>query len=61
MLRRHGLFALALILFAGALARDEVDAWVDCTALPSTVIETSAERWPLAHGTSSRASRSTLP
>jgi penicillin-binding protein 1C len=43
MLRRHGLFALALILFAGALARDEVDAWVDCTALPSTVIETSAE------------------
>lgn len=33
----------ALLLFAGALARDLGDAWIDATVLPATLAETSVE------------------
>ena len=36
----HGLFALALVLFALAAARDGFDRWVDATPMPSLVAET---------------------
>ncbi len=43
MMRRHGLIALALVLFAVAAARDGVDAWIARTVLPPTLTEVSAE------------------
>ncbi len=36
-------FTLALALWAGALARDRFDAWVDATVLPPLALETSVE------------------
>ena len=38
-----GLFALALLLFLAAAARDGLDAWVDATVLPPLTIEISTE------------------
>ncbi len=38
-----GLLALALLLFLAAAARDGLDAWVEATALPPLVPETSVE------------------
>lgn len=43
MIRRYGLFALALLLLAGAIARDQFDAWVDATELPQLTAQTSVE------------------
>ena len=43
MIRRHGLFALALLLGLGAGLRDGFDRWVDRTELPPTLVETSVE------------------
>ena len=45
MMRRwaNALLALALLLYAGALARDAVDRWVDATRLPPVLAETGAE------------------
>ncbi|WP_158965170.1 penicillin-binding protein 1C [Chachezhania sediminis] len=45
MIRRapKALFAAALVLWAGALARDRVDAWIDRTVLPQVLTETSVE------------------
>ena len=42
-MRRGGLLWLAAALFLAALARDGFDAWVDATALPPLVAETSVE------------------
>ena len=39
----RALFALALLLFAGAAGRDALDAWIDATDLPVTLAETSTE------------------
>lgn len=39
----RALFALTLALWAGALARDRVDLWVDATVLPGLEVETSVE------------------
>jgi penicillin-binding protein 1C len=41
--RAWPIFALAVLLWAGALARDAVDAWIDDTRLPSLVLDTSVE------------------
>jgi penicillin-binding protein 1C len=38
----RALIALSCLLFAGALARDELDAWVAATRLPPLVVETGA-------------------
>ena len=43
MIRRHGLFALALLLGLAAGLRDGFDRWVDRTELPPTLVETSVE------------------
>lgn len=43
MIRRYGLFALALILGIGAGLRDGVDEWVAATVLPPVLVETSVE------------------
>ena len=43
MIRRYGLFALALVLLSAALARDRFDHWVDTTEMPSLAVETSIE------------------
>ena len=37
------LFALTLCLWGAALARDRIDVWIDATAVPPLVLETSAE------------------
>jgi penicillin-binding protein 1C len=42
-MRRWGLFALALLLFAVGLARDALDDWVARTDLPPLAVATSAE------------------
>ncbi len=42
-MRRYGLILLALALWAGALAREGFDAWIDATALPPLLAETSVE------------------
>jgi penicillin-binding protein 1C len=39
----RALFALAFALWAGAVARDAGDAWVDATVLPPLGVETSVE------------------
>ncbi len=39
----RALFALALVLWAAALARDRVDGWIDATVLPPLAIATSVE------------------
>jgi penicillin-binding protein 1C len=39
----RGLFAIALVLWAGAMGRDAFDDWIDATVLPSFVTEQSAE------------------
>ena len=39
----RGLFVLAVCLWAGAVARDEVDDWVDATVLPSLQADVSKE------------------
>ncbi|MFN4171363.1 MAG: penicillin-binding protein 1C [Pseudorhodobacter sp.] len=43
MRRGHGLFALALALWAGAGLRDAGDRWIAATALPGLEVTTSAE------------------
>jgi len=43
MQRARPLFALAFALWAGAIARDAGDAWVNATQLPDLGIETSVE------------------
>jgi penicillin-binding protein 1C len=43
MIRRFGLFALVGLLGLGAGLRDGFDAWVDGTAVPPVLVETSAE------------------
>ena len=43
MIRARWIFGLAVALWAAALARDGVDAWVDATKLPPLVIATSPE------------------
>ena len=43
MIRRGGLFALVLALWAGALVRDRLDVWIDRTVLPPVLVETSVE------------------
>ncbi len=40
---RRGLLVLTLALWAGAAARDGVDAWIDATVLPTLVAETSPQ------------------
>jgi penicillin-binding protein 1C len=42
-MRARGLFAIAVLLFAGAVARDRVDGWIDATPLPPLAVETSVE------------------
>ncbi len=39
----RGLIALAVVLYAGALGRDRVDAWIDATPMPPLTVETSVE------------------
>ncbi len=43
MRRAWPLFALMLLLWAGALARDRLDVWIDDTRLPPLVVDTSVE------------------
>ena len=43
MIGARPLFALALALWVGAMARDGGDAWVDATVLPGLEVETSVE------------------
>lgn len=43
MIRARWLFALALVLWTGAFARDGVDGWIDATVLPSLVPQTSVQ------------------
>lgn len=43
MMRRYGLFALALVLGIGAGLRDHVDDWIAQTQLPPVLVETSRE------------------
>lgn len=42
-MRRRALFALPLLLFLAAAARDALDRWVDATDLPVVLAETSVE------------------
>lgn len=42
-MRARAAIALAALLFAGALARDATDAWIDSTVLPSLAVETGVE------------------
>lgn len=42
-MKRHGLFALVLLLFAAAGLRDGLDRWIDATDLPLMLVETSDE------------------
>lgn len=42
-MRRHGLFALVLLLFAAAALRDGLDNWIAATELPPLLAETSDE------------------
>ena len=42
-MKRFGLFALIALLWAGAIARDAFDDWVDATVLPPVLAETSVE------------------
>jgi penicillin-binding protein 1C len=42
-MKARSLFALALVLWAGAAGRDAFDAWVDATELPTLVVEHSSE------------------
>jgi penicillin-binding protein 1C len=43
VIRARWLFALALVLWTGAFARDGVDGWIDATVLPSLVPQTSVQ------------------
>ena len=43
MIRARWLFALALVLWTGAFARDGVDDWIDATVLPSVIPQTSVQ------------------
>lgn len=43
MIRRYGLFGLVLLLGLGAGVRDWFDRWVDETALPAVLVDTSVE------------------
>ncbi|PIE15027.1 MAG: penicillin-binding protein 1C [Rhodobacterales bacterium] len=43
MIKRYGLFLLALALLVAALARDGFDQWVDNTELPTLTADTSTE------------------
>lgn len=43
MIRARTLLALALALWAGAAARDRLDAWIDATVLPPLAVATSTE------------------
>ena len=42
-MRRFGLFALVLLLWGGAAARDGFEDWVAATVLPPVLAETSVE------------------
>ena len=42
-MRARGIFLAAALLFAGGVARDGFDGWVDATILPPLSIETSVE------------------
>lgn len=42
-MRARWIIAVGVSLWLGALARDQVDAWIDATVLPSLVVETSLE------------------
>jgi len=42
-MRRYGLIAVTLLLFAAAAFRDAVDTWIDRTELPLTLAEVSTE------------------
>ncbi|MCB1358183.1 MAG: penicillin-binding protein 1C [Maritimibacter sp.] len=42
-MRARWLIAFALVLYAGALGRDRIDAWIDATVLPPLLAETSVE------------------
>ncbi len=43
MRRAWPLFALVLLLWAGALTRDRLDDWIDDTRLPPLALDTSVE------------------
>jgi penicillin-binding protein 1C len=43
VIRARWLFALALVLWTGAFARDGVDDWIDATVLPSVIPQTSVQ------------------
>lgn len=43
MIRRYGLFALAIGVTLAAGARDMLDQWIDATVMPSVLVETSVE------------------
>jgi penicillin-binding protein 1C len=43
VIRARWLFALALVLWTGAFARDGVDDWIDATVLPSLIPQTSVQ------------------